>query len=166
MAHYGSLGDHRFAADVPHVRGADVYGSDHETMAIRFVVMEGGDSSQSHKFLFPVNRIFDDDKHGTLSLRICVATGSRSRAIARNVLMMEKQPAARPEPIEPGKALTTAVTEDHRGIRISSGAPWFCCLPSVGSAGCHRLAVEGIAIERFWTEVQVGGRKLFSLTKE
>jgi hypothetical protein len=67
-------------------------------MEIRFVVIEGGDRSQSHKFLFPVNRIFDDDKHGTLSLRICVATESRSRAIARNVLMMEKKPAARPEP--------------------------------------------------------------------
>jgi sporulation protein YlmC with PRC-barrel domain len=76
MAHYGSLGDHRFTAHVPDVRGADVYGSedekigniedvifDHETMEIRFVVIEGGDSSQSHKFLFPVNRIFDDNQH-------------------------------------------------------------------------------------------------------
>ncbi len=70
------------------------------------------------------------------------------------------------EPIEPGKALTTEVTEDHRGIRTSSEDPWFCRLPSVGGAGCHRLAVEGIAIERFWTEVQVGGRKLFSVTQE
>ena len=32
-------------------------------MEIRFVVIEGGDRSQSHKFLFPVNRIFDDNKH-------------------------------------------------------------------------------------------------------
>jgi sporulation protein YlmC with PRC-barrel domain len=76
MAHYGSLGDHRFTADVPDVRGADVYGSedekigniedvifDHETMEIGFVVIAGGDRSQSHKFLFPVNRIFDDNKH-------------------------------------------------------------------------------------------------------
>ena len=76
MAHYGNLADHRFTADVPDVRGADVYGSedekigniedvifDHETMEIRFVVIEGGDSSQSHKFLFPVNRIFDNKKH-------------------------------------------------------------------------------------------------------
>ena len=76
MAHYGSLGDQRFTADVPDVRGADVYGSederigniedvifDHETMEIRFVVIEGGDRSQSHKFLVPVNRIFDDYKH-------------------------------------------------------------------------------------------------------
>ena len=76
MAHYGSLGDLGFTADVPDVRGADVYGSedekigniedvifDHETMEIRFVVIEGGDSSRSHKFLFPVNRIFDDNKH-------------------------------------------------------------------------------------------------------
>jgi len=70
------------------------------------------------------------------------------------------------EPIEPGKALTTEVPEDHQGIRISSEDPWFCCLPSVGGAGCHRLAVEGIAIKRFWTEVEVGGRKLFSVTKE
>ena len=70
------------------------------------------------------------------------------------------------EPIEPGKPLTPEVTEDHRGIRISSEDPWFCCSPSVGGAGCHRLAVEGIAIKRFWTEVQVGGRKLFSVTKE
>ena len=80
MAHYGSLGDHRFTADVPDVRGADVYGSedekigniedvifDHETMEIRFVVIEGGDSSQSHKFLFPVNRILDYNKHPTAS---------------------------------------------------------------------------------------------------
>src|SRR6202011_3422416 len=51
-------------------------------------------------------------------------------------------------------------------IRISSGIPWFCCLPSVGGAGCHRLAVEAIAIERFWAEVQGGGHKLFSLTKK
>jgi sporulation protein YlmC with PRC-barrel domain len=76
MAHDGSLGDHRFTADVPEVRGADVYGSDdekigniedvifdHETTEIRFVVIEGGDRSQSHKFLLPVNRIFDDNKH-------------------------------------------------------------------------------------------------------
>ena len=76
MAHYGSLGDHRFTADVPDVRGADVYGSedekignledvifDHGTMEIGLVVIAGGDRSQSHKFLFPVNRIFDDNKH-------------------------------------------------------------------------------------------------------
>ena len=76
MAHYGSLGDHRFTADVPDVRGADVYGSedekigniedvifDHETMEIGFVVIAGGDRSESHKFLFPGNRIFDDNKH-------------------------------------------------------------------------------------------------------
>ena len=76
MAHYGSLGGQRFTADVPDLRGADVYGSedeqigniedlifDHETMEIRFVVIEGGDRSQSHKFLLPVNRIFDDNKH-------------------------------------------------------------------------------------------------------
>jgi len=36
---------------------------DHETMEIRFAVIEGGDRSQSHKFLFPVNRSFDDNKH-------------------------------------------------------------------------------------------------------
>ena len=70
------LGNLRFTADVPDVRGADVYGSedekigniedvifDHETMEIRFAVIEGGDRSQSHKFLFPVNRIFGDNKH-------------------------------------------------------------------------------------------------------
>jgi sporulation protein YlmC with PRC-barrel domain len=80
MAHYGSSGGHRFTADVPDVRGADVYGSedekigniedvtfDHGTMEIRFVVIEGGDRSQSHKFLFPVNRILDDNKHPTAS---------------------------------------------------------------------------------------------------
>jgi len=32
-------------------------------MEIRFVVIEGGDRSQSHKFVFPANRIFDDNKH-------------------------------------------------------------------------------------------------------
>jgi hypothetical protein len=32
-------------------------------MEIRFVVIEGGDRSQSHKLLFPVNRIFDHNKH-------------------------------------------------------------------------------------------------------
>jgi hypothetical protein len=32
-------------------------------MEIRFVMIEGGDRSQSHRFLFPVNRIFDDNKH-------------------------------------------------------------------------------------------------------
>jgi sporulation protein YlmC with PRC-barrel domain len=76
VAHHGSLGEHRFTADAPAVRGADVYGSedqkignikdvifDHETMEIRFVVIEGVDRSQSHKSLFPVNRIFDDNKH-------------------------------------------------------------------------------------------------------
>jgi hypothetical protein len=30
-------------------------------------VIEGGDRSQSHKFLFPVNRILDDNKHPTAS---------------------------------------------------------------------------------------------------
>jgi sporulation protein YlmC with PRC-barrel domain len=77
MAHCGSLGDHRFSPDVADIRGVNVYGSDderigniedvifdHETMEIRFAVIEGGDRSQSHKFLFPVNRIFDDNKHG------------------------------------------------------------------------------------------------------
>src|SRR3984893_14614659 len=72
---------------------------------------------------------------------------------------MGKRPAARPEPIEPGSL-------NHGGIRISSGISWFCCLPSVGGAGCHRLAVEGIGLECFRTEVQAGGRKLFSLTKK
>jgi hypothetical protein len=32
-------------------------------MEIRFVVIEGGDRSQSHKLLFPLNRIFDHNKH-------------------------------------------------------------------------------------------------------
>jgi hypothetical protein len=32
-------------------------------MEIRFAVMEGGDSSPSHKFLFPLNRVFDDNQH-------------------------------------------------------------------------------------------------------
>ncbi len=32
-------------------------------MEIRLAVMEGGDSSPRHKFLFPLNRVFDDNQH-------------------------------------------------------------------------------------------------------
>ena len=66
MAHYGSSGGHRFTADVPDVRGADVYGSedekigniegvvfDHETMEIRFVVIEGGEGPRVTSSCFP-----------------------------------------------------------------------------------------------------------------
>ena len=76
MAHYASLGDHRFAKDIQDVRGARVYGVegeeignvddvifDHETMEIRYVVIDGGDKSQSQKFLLPANEISDDTTH-------------------------------------------------------------------------------------------------------
>jgi sporulation protein YlmC with PRC-barrel domain len=76
MAHYGTLGDHRFAEDVQDIRDANVYGQegervgnlddvifDHETMEIAYVVIEGGDESQSQKFLFPASRVSDDATH-------------------------------------------------------------------------------------------------------
>ena len=69
MAHYGSLGDQRFTADVPDVRGAEDVIFDHETMEIRFVGIEGGDRSQSHKFLVPVNRTSTTTNTATTSTK-------------------------------------------------------------------------------------------------
>jgi sporulation protein YlmC with PRC-barrel domain len=76
MAHYGTLGRHRFPADVDDIRGASVYGPDeeelgkvddvvfdHSTMAIRYLVVDSGGWLSSGKFLFPADRVATDPKH-------------------------------------------------------------------------------------------------------
>lgn len=76
MTHYGSLGDHRFAEGFHDIRGASVFGLedekigqiddvifDHDTMEIEYVVIEVGNKSQTHKFLFPANHVSDDTGH-------------------------------------------------------------------------------------------------------
>jgi hypothetical protein len=85
-------------------------------MEIRFVVIEGVDRSQSHKSLFPVNRIFDDNKHRDGFAMGITRQKSEDfpdfdKRSLESVFMMEKKPV-RSEPIEPGKALTTEDAEE------------------------------------------------------
>jgi hypothetical protein len=78
MAHYGSLGEHRFSeSDIVHdIRGASVYGSDnqklgevddvifnHHTMEILYVVVDSGGLLESGKFIVPVERMAPDEEH-------------------------------------------------------------------------------------------------------
>jgi sporulation protein YlmC with PRC-barrel domain len=73
MAHYGTLGNYRFSSDADDIRGASVYGSDdeelgkvddvifdHDTMDIKYLVVDSGDWLPSRKFLFPVDRVVTD----------------------------------------------------------------------------------------------------------
>ena len=78
MAHYGTLGEHRFSeSDTSHdIRGATVYGSDnqklgevddvifdHNTMEVAYVVVTSGGLLQSGKFIVPVERMAPDEEH-------------------------------------------------------------------------------------------------------
>jgi hypothetical protein len=78
MAHYGSLGEHRFSeSDIAHdIRGASVYGSDnqklgdvddvifnHDTMEVLYVVVDSGGWLKSGRFIVPVERMALDEEH-------------------------------------------------------------------------------------------------------
>ena len=76
MAHYGTLGSHRFAGNVDDIRGADIYGSndeklgkiedvifDHSTGTVQYLVIETGGWLSSRKFLVPGERIRERAGH-------------------------------------------------------------------------------------------------------
>ncbi len=76
MAHYSTLGTHRFAEGADDIRGANVYGPrdekigavddvifDHETMEIRHVVVDSGGWLSSGKFIVPADRISESEMH-------------------------------------------------------------------------------------------------------
>ncbi|MCU1297711.1 MAG: PRC-barrel protein [Acidobacteriaceae bacterium] len=73
MAHDGTLGTYRFPSDADDIRGASVYGSndeelgkvadvifDHDTMDIKYLVVDSGGWLPSGKFLFPADRVVSD----------------------------------------------------------------------------------------------------------
>jgi hypothetical protein len=125
MAHYGRLGDLRLSPDVADIRDADVYGSqdekigniedlifDHETMEIRFAVIEGGDSSQSHKLLFPLNRAFDDNKH---------PTASPLASTSKKVRTFRTSTGVRSSRRKAGRSIWTNSRSSGKRIRCSTG---------------------------------------------
>lgn len=74
MTHYGSLGTQAVSEDVRDIRGTDVRGADnaklgevldvivdHETMEIRYVVMDSGGWLEAGTFLLPANRMSADE---------------------------------------------------------------------------------------------------------
>lgn len=73
MPHYGMLRDHRFSQDIDDIRGATLYGVDHEklgkiddvifdhdTGTIRYAVVDTGGWLKSKKFLVPADYIRPD----------------------------------------------------------------------------------------------------------
>src|SRR5437868_3076283 len=75
MAHYGTLGEYRFDANVDDLRGAEVYGLedekigkiddvifDHNTGSIRYVVIDSGGWLKSRKYVVPADRVYPYDK--------------------------------------------------------------------------------------------------------
>jgi hypothetical protein len=78
MTHYGTLGSHRFSEEETgdDIRGTSVYGSDdqelgeivdvifnHDTMEVRYVVIDSGGWLEAGRFILPADRIFADDQH-------------------------------------------------------------------------------------------------------
>jgi sporulation protein YlmC with PRC-barrel domain len=76
MTHYGNLGTRRVSDDIRDIRGAIVRGSDgkelgkvddvvfdHETMEIRYVVMDSSGWWEAGTFLLPADRVSADDNH-------------------------------------------------------------------------------------------------------
>ena len=139
MAHYGSLGNHRFTADVPDVRGADVYGSederigniedvifDHETMEIRFVVIgnlsdsdpdagASGDLEFSAGELFPerISDVFSDTAPGAHKVTLRPRSVRRAEEAAAGVALL--------------KARWDAFAEHLRRHRIEVQSRWAQC---------------------------------------
>ncbi len=77
MAHYGTLGDLRFANAGEDIRGASLYGLndeklgkiedvifDHSTGTIRYVVVDTGGWLTSKEFIVPIDHIRASSKHG------------------------------------------------------------------------------------------------------
>src|ERR1041385_4267107 len=75
MPHYGMLRDHRFTQDIDDIRGATLYGVDHDKLGkiddvifdhdsgtIRYAVVDTGGWLKSKKFLVPADRIRPDTK--------------------------------------------------------------------------------------------------------
>jgi len=76
MAHYGCLGNERVSDDVRDVRGVTVRGADnerlgkvsdvifdHDSMEIRYVVVDSGGWLETGKFLLPLDHVISDGKH-------------------------------------------------------------------------------------------------------
>lgn len=76
MTHFGSLGTQRVSDDVRDIRGAIVRGSDgtkfgtivdvvfdHDTMEIRYLVVDSGGWLGTGSFLLPADRVSADEKH-------------------------------------------------------------------------------------------------------
>ena len=76
MAHYSTLGTHKFAEGADDIRGANVYGPrdekigsvddvifDHETMEIRYLVVDSGGWLSNGKFIVPAERISESESH-------------------------------------------------------------------------------------------------------
>ena len=74
---------------------------------------------------------------GCLWRNICVMNVGVSRAIARNALMIEKKRTPQPD-----------------------------FLSSVGGGCCQWLAVEGVSVEGFGAEVEIGSGELLGLAQE
>lgn len=95
MAHLGSLGTQSVSGDVHDIRGTIVRGSDgvelgkvddvlfdHDTMEIRYLVVDGAGWLEAETFLLPADLVFTDENHED-----GLATGvtkSRSRTL-RNI---------------------------------------------------------------------------------
>ena len=78
MAHYGKLGEHRFSeSEIAHdIRGANIFGSNHEiigkiddvvfehdTMEIRYVIVESGGWLKTSRYLLPADSLVADEQH-------------------------------------------------------------------------------------------------------
>ena len=76
MAHYGTLGTHRFNLDVDDIRGADVFGSndeklgtiddvifDHQSGNVQYCVIDTGGWLSTQKFLVPADRLRERTGH-------------------------------------------------------------------------------------------------------
>src|SRR5689334_282896 len=76
MPHYGMLRDYRFTQDIDDIRGATLYGVDHDKLGkiddvifdhdsgtIRYAVVDTGGWLKSKKFLVPADRIRPDAEH-------------------------------------------------------------------------------------------------------
>src|SRR5215470_4694449 len=78
MARYGTLGEHHFSeSEIAHdIRGANLFGSNHEvigkiddvvfehdTMEIRYVVIESGGWLKTGKYLLPADSVVADEQH-------------------------------------------------------------------------------------------------------
>ena len=76
MAHYGMLRDYRFSDDVDDVRGANLYGPDHDKLGkiddvifdhasgtVQYAVVDTGGWLSTKKFLVPADRIHPDAKN-------------------------------------------------------------------------------------------------------